>query len=43
MSMAIVCMVKEENTNNTDENNTTVSPDELKCGTLEDGPTYDVS
>ena len=42
MSMAIVCMVKEENTNNTDEN-TTVSPDELKCGTLEDGPTYDVS
>ena len=44
MSMAIVCMVKEENINNTtDDNATTLSPDEEKCGTLESGPTYDVS
>ena len=44
MSMAIVCMVKEENINNTnDDNATTLSPDEEKCGTLEGGPTYDVS
>ena len=32
MSMAIVCMVKEENINNTnDDNATTLSPDEEKC------------
>ena len=42
--MAVVCMVKEENINNTnDDNATTLSPDEEKCWTLEGGPTYDVS
>ncbi len=40
MSMGVVCMVKERN--ETSDDSATISPEEDDCGTVDDGPTYEV-